>query len=592
MRTPKRLSPLLVASGLVALSSSAALAQEYHNTTEQINGNWASGAPTVTFGPNADITINGDWYLTANTVTVNPAAKIGGTGTLHIMTPATYGAAATATTLNAGGTMGSGTGIGCKVSLENGSTVVLAGTGDLVLNNNLAFAKTGAHLVLGSNNATFTSAALAVPTTTVPATGSFSNQPANATAFSNAYAVTNGTGTVGKQALATNAAFLFPVGATAATDYTPATVTNTAAARNLSARVQSYTASTPVEGNVTRGVNRTWQIAGSTAGTASVALQHNAATEGSAFDRNKAFVTQYGANGWSVGAPMAATTPNYTHTGSFTVPTTGDATYFSKSSDTVNSITPFIAVSPIVLLQGAYSGSAMTNLLRTNGLIPASQPYGIAPFNYAGTENAAATPSTTTDWVLVELRSATDPNTVVATRAGLLKNDGTITDIDGTTSLSFRNTAPGSYFVAVRHRNHLGVRSAAALTFTQDATTSYDFTTAQTQAYQNSSISTNNAQVALDGGRFGMWGGNANSNATVNYGAIASDRFFLLTSPRNAGISSGLENDASTPVVNTYSNSDLTLNGTVNYGAISSDRFFLLVNVLGNDRAKVINQHL
>ena len=603
MKPNKLFSPLILASVLAFCSSSVqAQTGEYHNTTETINGSYASGFANFEIGPNADITVNGDWYITATAVKISPTAKIGGTGTMHIMTPKTYGGAAALTTLTAGGALNGGAGITCKVSLENGAGVVLAGTENLVMGNNLAFAKVGSHLTLGATaGLAFTAAAAAIPTiTNAPAAPAFTGQDVNNTTFADAYVVTNGAGSVSKAGVAaTSGSFSFPVGTSrnsgATTDYTPATVTNTAAAtRTLSARVQDYTSSTPVEGNVTTGVNRTWQIQGSAAGTATVALTHNAGTEGSAYMRNAAFITQNTtAGGWSVGMPMAATTPNYTNTGTFDVPAATDGSYFSKSSDAINSLNPFIAASPKVFLQGAYNGTGMTNALTTANLVPKNQPYTFAPFNYAGTEVVTTVPATTTDWVIVELRSAATPATVIATRAGFVLNNGNVTDVDGVSPISFRNTAPGNYFVSVKHRNHLPVRSASALTFTQDAATPYDFTTAQAQAYQNPAVTNNAAQVSVSNGNFAMWGGNANSNTAVNYGAVGSDRFYMLTTARNTTIpQSGLGNNQITPLSNVYSNSDVTMNGTVNYGAVGSDRFFLLVNVLGNQATATRNQHL
>jgi hypothetical protein len=60
------------------------------------------------------------------------------------------------------------------------------------------------------------------------------------------------------------------------------------------------------------------------------------------------------------------------------------------------------------------------------------------------------------DWVFVELRSKSNNATVQATRAGLIQRDGDIVDVDGQSCLAFPGTAIDSYFVAVRHRSHLG----------------------------------------------------------------------------------------------------------------------------------------
>ncbi len=113
-----------------------------------------------------------------------------------------------------------------------------------------------------------------------------------------------------------------------------------------------------------------------------------------------------------------------------------------------------------VFLEGAYSGSGgMNTNLNTSGYIPKNQPFNQSPWNFTGTEHADSIPSGVVDWVLVSLRSNTSSSSTVAERAGFLKSDGTIVDLDGTSSLAFV-VDEGYYFVVVEHRNHLPIMSA------------------------------------------------------------------------------------------------------------------------------------
>ncbi len=118
-----------------------------------------------------------------------------------------------------------------------------------------------------------------------------------------------------------------------------------------------------------------------------------------------------------------------------------------------------------VFLEGPYAGPNMNTAIA--GSVPSGQPYNTAPWNYPGTETASVTSGgDIVDWVLVELRTGATPataTTVVATKAGLLKNNGTIVDADGFTNLNF-NAAPGNYYIVVYHRNHLPIMSATAIT--------------------------------------------------------------------------------------------------------------------------------
>ena len=112
--------------------------------------------------------------------------------------------------------------------------------------------------------------------------------------------------------------------------------------------------------------------------------------------------------------------------------------------------------------------------------MPTDQPYYAAPWNYSGNEHVGSIPSGVVDWVLVELRS--DTTTTTATRAAFVKSDGTVVDTDGTSAVAFVSVPAGSYYVVIRHRNHLAVMSAVAVALNSSSSL-YDFTTGQGQAY-------------------------------------------------------------------------------------------------------------
>lgn len=127
------------------------------------------------------------------------------------------------------------------------------------------------------------------------------------------------------------------------------------------------------------------------------------------------------------------------------------------------SISGFVTFDIKVLLQGCYDvalGEMTTNL---GGQIPLIQPYNIAPWSYAGTETLTSIPTDIVDWVLVELRDGTDATTTVMQRAALLRKDGTIVDLDGTSALAFKDLLLDDYYVVVRHRNHLGIMSSGVV---------------------------------------------------------------------------------------------------------------------------------
>jgi hypothetical protein len=133
-------------------------------------------------------------------------------------------------------------------------------------------------------------------------------------------------------------------------------------------------------------------------------------------------------------------------------------------------------------LQGPYValGDTMSAFLGAN--IPAKHPYGVAPWNYTGTDSVVAVPAGVVDWVLLTLRSGTAAGTGVDTMAAFMKQNGSIMALDGTSPVFFPGVKYGNYYVVLRHRNHLAIMTADALPLNR-ASALYDFTTAQSKAY-------------------------------------------------------------------------------------------------------------
>jgi hypothetical protein len=171
-----------------------------------------------------------------------------------------------------------------------------------------------------------------------------------------------------------------------------------------------------------------------------------------------------------------------------------------------------------VMLEGAYNGTNMNTDLINLGLIPLSQPFNSNPaadWYYTGSESVGSIPANVVDWVLVQIRSASDAasadgGTVVAEQAAFLLNDGSIVDLDGSSNLFFSGiTYSSGLFPVVWHRNHLGVISANKMTRTGGVYT-YNFTQAGS-AYSD----TNAGEGDLGGGIFGMFGGDSNGSGWV-----------------------------------------------------------------------------
>lgn len=140
-------------------------------------------------------------------------------------------------------------------------------------------------------------------------------------------------------------------------------------------------------------------------------------------------------------------------------------------------------------------------------LIPTAHPCSGAPWNHTGTETtsggvlAVSGTDAIVDWVLLELRNAATPATIVARREALLQRDGDFVDVDGVSPVSFWDLPNCSYHVAVRHRNHLGMMTFTAASLSA-VTTTIDLTDIGTPTYRTG------AQKNVSGANV-MWTGNS-----------------------------------------------------------------------------------
>ncbi len=161
-------------------------------------------------------------------------------------------------------------------------------------------------------------------------------------------------------------------------------------------------------------------------------------------------------------------------------------------------------------LEGPFNGNDMNTDL--SDVIPVEQPFNTVPWNYSGTEKVTTVPDNVVDWVLVELHDAqdatsTDSTTLFEQQASFLLNDGRIVGLDGSSNLSFIHSFVNSFYVVIRHRNHIEVLSANPVMEVSNGYT-YDFSTGITKAF--------NSEQKDIGGIAVMFGGDANSDGQIN----------------------------------------------------------------------------
>ena len=122
--------------------------------------------------------------------------------------------------------------------------------------------------------------------------------------------------------------------------------------------------------------------------------------------------------------------------------------------------------------------------------------------------------------------------------------------------------AGGEYYVALRHRSHLGIMTQNPVTLSSVATP-IDFTLLSTSTFGTAARKTIGTVQAL-------WMGDSNFDGILSYTGLGNDRDPILLS-----VGSTTPNNTA----NGYLATDLNMNGTAGYTGGMNDRDPILVNV-------------
>ncbi|MEM9823301.1 MAG: HYR domain-containing protein, partial [Bacteroidota bacterium] len=202
-----------------------------------------------------------------------------------------------------------------------------------------------------------------------------------------------------------------------------------------------------------------------------------------------------------------------------------------------------LLVNAKTFLEGPYDSASglMNDDLRILDLIPSTEPYSNNGETVDASVLAIEGGDAIVDWVVIELRSELDNTEVLHSRSALLQRDGDVVDTDGVSPVGFADADPGHYYIAIRHRNHLGLMTATTRGLSTTATM-IDFS-ADTEAVYGT-----NSRFNLTAGVWGMYGADPDKSGMIN----ASDRSMTWNDRNSSG----------------YLDSDCNLDGITN----ASDR--------------------
>lgn len=235
---------------------------------------------------------------------------------------------------------------------------------------------------------------------------------------------------------------------------------------------------------------------------------------------------------------------------------------------------PLVRADLFVMLAGPYDAGTdlMRDDLRQAGLIPVTEPHSGIGFVHVGSgagQSLASSvltgsgPEAVVDWVFIELRDAAG-GSVLATANGLVRRNGRVTAPDGGPLLFL---APaGTYRLAVRHRNHLGVMTGQLVGLTREPSVAIDLSLPGTPAFGADARD-------LVGMRALLWPGDVTSDGVVRYVGEGNDRDVILLA---------IGGSVPTATATGYFRSDVNMDGTIRYVGEQNDRDPVLVTIGGS----------
>ena len=250
------------------------------------------------------------------------------------------------------------------------------------------------------------------------------------------------------------------------------------------------------------------------------------------------------------------------------------------------------------MLQGSLFGTTngiMRDDLRLNNVIPLTEPYTelgnsgntrfVRPDFISSEQTNASVLSITgdnaiVDWVFVELRDPLDNTIVLHTKAALVQKDGDVVEsFDGVSPLRFTGINRTSYYVAIKHRNHIGSMSNTPVTFNGNDIT-FDFTTSTPASLWNENATFEGAEQVLDiSGKYALWAGNTNSDRKVKYSGTFNDQSLIFNTVINH-IANSFNNYNFDFVLPVYSNGDVNMDAKVKYRGVLNDSNYIFFNVI------------
>ncbi len=154
-------------------------------------------------------------------------------------------------------------------------------------------------------------------------------------------------------------------------------------------------------------------------------------------------------------------------------------------------------------LQGAYDSAVqmLSGQLANANLIPFHDPY------VQSVKSTLSQSADAVDWMLLELvpESGSEP---VLQKSVVLRQNGLLIDADSKSTELDCPVAAGSYYVILRHRNHIPLKSNRALFLSNGINVSFNSTCAE-------NVGADGSAALLSPGVYGLWAGDLNADGWI-----------------------------------------------------------------------------
>ncbi len=382
------------------------------------------------------------------------------------------------------------------------------------------------------------------------------------------FIITSGSGHLRKAGLGVTD-FTFPIGFNA-NSYNPIYINQQGTSETIGAHVLENVRELGTNGAIIeqKVVSAIWDINETQVGENNLTIKcyWSNGDEAPLFDRSQTAVSHWDGTDWTaLWSDLSASindSPYYYQKGSFQ-----EVGLFAVGNEPTSNA---LGLSIQTLLQGPENGGIMNDYLRILDDFPLIEPYslinGYNPLKYGGNEEISparlvdfGNKDNIVDWIYLELRDKNDITHVVGTKALLIQKDGDLTDINGKTNFFIHGLPDDDYYIAIRHRNHLGI--CTKTTYALSATnTALNFTDGSVPLFGN------NPTISING-KQAMIAGDANQDNKINYNGIDNDRNEIL-----------LRCGLATPnnLQHGYYQADLNMDGIVKYNGLNNDRNILL----------------